>query len=148
MCRVRLPQTELCIIAEYLSNYVLLCIIKKTRDYIRIINIARPIDGEFHLRSSRNGPGIIFQVFFNEFTAIWSIITIILIKSKIDHNNTDQIPISAAERLEITLWILATGNSQQTVAIARELAIANQYAGAGAGEVWIGLYETISAKNA
>ena len=33
--------------------------------------------------------------------------------------------------------MLATGDSQQTVAIARVRAIANQYA--GAGEVWIGL---------
>ena len=77
---------------------------QNTRDYIRKINISRPIDGEFHLlvkRSSRNGPGIIFQVFSNEFTAIWSITILFLIKSKIDHNYTRQIPISAAERLAI-----------------------------------------------
>ena len=58
---------------------------------------------------------------------------LLLIKSKIDHNYTHQIPISAAERLEITLRILATGDSQQTVALARARAIAKQYAGAGAG---------------
>ena len=57
---------------------------------------------------------------------------LLLIKSKIDHNYTHQIPISAAERLEITLRILATGDSQQTLAISLALAIANQYAGAGA----------------
>ena len=35
------------------------------------------------------------------------------------HNYTHQIPISAGERLEIKLRILATGDSQQTVAIAK-----------------------------
>ena len=96
-------------------------------------------------RSSRNGPGIIFQVFSNEFTAIWSITILLLIKSKIDHNYIRQIPISAAERLAIIKYnnvantVLATGDSQQTVAIARARAIANQYTRAGAGEVWIGL---------
>ena len=50
MCRVRLPQTELCIIAEYvISNCVFIAYKQNTRDYIRIINISRPIDGEFHL---------------------------------------------------------------------------------------------------
>ena len=41
---------------------------------------------------------------------------LLLIKSKIDHNYTHQIPISAAERLAIiiTLRILATDDSQQT----------------------------------
>ena len=47
---------------------------------------------------------------------------------------------AAAKRLAIiisliTLRILARGDSQQTVAIAWARTIANQYAGAGAGEV-------------
>ena len=48
------------------------------------------------------------------------------------HNYTHQISISAAERLKITLQILATGDSQQTVAIARARAIANTRARAWA----------------
>ena len=49
MCRVSLPQTELCIKAEYLSNCVFIVYKQNTRDYIRIINISRPVVGEFHL---------------------------------------------------------------------------------------------------
>ena len=59
-----------------------------------------------------------------------------MIKSKIDQNYTRQIPISAAERLAIINYkvantVLATGDSQQTVAIARARAIANLYENAG-----------------
>ena len=63
MCRVRVPQSQLCIRAELVYNTIIIIaemcriirivyklrISKNTRDYIRRINISRPIDGEFHL---------------------------------------------------------------------------------------------------
>ena len=85
---------------------------QKTPDYIRKINISRPIDGEFHLlvKELREMDQELFFKYFRMNSQRFDQL-LLLIKSKIDHNYTHQIPISAAERLAITLRILATGDS-------------------------------------
>ena len=86
-------KTELCIIAEYLSNFVLLCVTKNTRGYIRIINISRPIDGEFHLllQDHREMDQELFFKYFRMNSQRFDQLLLLLIKSKIDHNYTHQV---------------------------------------------------------
>ena len=75
ICVVRVPQSELCIIAEYTRIKAIVykvCIAKKlVIIFAKLIYRANWWRISFiSTRSSRNGPGIIFQVFLNEFTAI------------------------------------------------------------------------------
>ena len=94
---------------------------KKKRSYMRLINTSRQrlsevtlvkdmrrLDVQQHYHYFRMSPWL-FDILLN------------LIKHKITHKNNHRLPISPALRLAITLRILATGDSQQTVAFSYRL---------------------------
>ena len=73
-------------------------------DYISIIHISRPIDGEFNLLLQdlrEMDQELFFKYFRMNSQRFDQLLLLLLIKSKIYHNYTHQIPISSAERLEI-----------------------------------------------
>ena len=80
-------------IVYYSRVFKRLCIIvykQNTRDYIRIINISRPIDGEFHLllQDLREMNQKLFFKYFRMNSQRFDQLLLFLIKSKIDHNYT------------------------------------------------------------
>lgn len=85
---------------------------------MRKINLAQKISGEFHLLIhdfrtldyERH-----YQYFRMDYIRFDNLLS--LIQPFLQHKSTHRIPISPAERLAITLRYLATGDSQQTIAI-------------------------------
>ena len=94
------------------------------RSYVRLVNTRRKQFGEFHtlIRELRLIDKENYFKYFRMSRTIFDYL-LNLIKPHIQHKLTHRFPIGPAERLAITLRLLATGDSQQTVAFSYRIGV-------------------------
>ena len=97
---------------------------RKQRSYVRPVNTRRIQFGEFHtlIKELRIMDKENYFKYFRMSPTIFDYL-LKLIKPHIKHKFTHRFPIGPAERLAITLRLLATGDSQQTVAFSYRIGV-------------------------
>ena len=91
---------------------------KKRRWYVRPLNISRPLKGEFStlLKDIRyHGDSEIHHRYFRMSEERFNDL-VCRLENKLKHAQTHKMPISTSERVAVTLRILASGSTQQSVA--------------------------------